>query len=75
MKLQNLDGQGGNVQINGALNSNHNDYSMIMTATVDYLTITTNFIVTIRDPCSTAVFQNIPNLFTDIFVSMPSFAA
>ena len=63
------------MKIIGATNADHNNYSKTLTATVDLLIITTDFMVTIRDPCSTAIFVNIPNLFADIQVSMPSFAS
>ena len=52
----------------------HNTYAEVLTATVDTKTVTANFNVIIKDPCSTATFQTSPIPLVDMTVTMPSSA-
>ena len=47
MSLTGVTALGGNVQVNGATIADHNTYSLVLTATVDAQTITSNFDVVI----------------------------
>ena len=49
---------GGNIKIDGALATNHNDYPLVLTATTGTIVSTQNFIVRITDPCSKQVFDS-----------------
>ena len=57
--LSSITATGGNVEVNGATIADHNTYSLVLTATVaeDSQSVTSNFDVFIKDPCSTATFQ------------------
>ena len=65
---------GGNVQINGATNANHNTYAEVLTATVNGQTATANFNVIIKDPCSTAVFETTTAGLINMTINVPSVA-
>ena len=62
----------GNVQVSGATKADHGTYSFVLTAAVDAQTITSNFDVVIKDPCSTAIFETSPSPLVDMIVSVPS---
>lgn len=49
---------GGNVKVNGALASDHNDYPLVLTATTGAQVSMQSFIVRITDPCSKQVFDS-----------------
>ena len=72
--LTSLTATGGNVQVTGATIANHNTYSFVLTAAVDAQSITSNFNVVIKDPCSTSIFETTPAPFVDMNVSLPSVA-
>jgi hypothetical protein len=58
VSLTNLAVNGGNVQISGATQTQIGTYSLTLQASVDSKVVTSNFQVTISDPCKTAVFQS-----------------
>jgi hypothetical protein len=72
MSLQNLFALGGNIQVTRAKIDNIGTYENVLTATVDNNTKTVNFTVVIKDPCSSAVFQDYPAPLIDMKISIPS---
>jgi hypothetical protein len=69
-KAENADNVSGKVTINNATLADVSSNSMTLTAQVDSQTATASFTVIIKDPCSRAVFENMPAP-SDMTVTIP----
>jgi hypothetical protein len=73
VSLQNPQNASGDIQVDGALRTNHGSSTMTLTASVDGQTTNASFTVQIIDPCSAAVFETAPSPITDMSLTLYPF--